>query len=283
MSSLPQGASVLSKERQSTTKQVQDTSRTLHWEAALILRYTQWLIPKNDKICFPKHSQHKSAEWCHLTLMHPGEQRLEFTIAQHHTWIGLRAECTHACNRCENCAVSKKRDTKCGMLPPEPTPEIIPWHTLCIDLIGPYKFSNPEKPKTCIELHCVTMADPATWFFETVEIGEKTTDTMANWLELHWLSQCPWPKEFTMDEGEEFAREGSETLTNEHDIDSKIVTSRNPQTGFAVHKSKTNGIWTPSLVSKAFWRHVRKPWILWCTAHHTKFCWKRIKDSSPSP
>jgi len=35
------------------------------------------LIAKNDKICVPKSSQHKCAEWCHLTLMHPGEQRLE--------------------------------------------------------------------------------------------------------------------------------------------------------------------------------------------------------------
>jgi len=56
----------------------------------------------------------------------------------------------------------------------------------------------------------VTVADPATWFFETAGISEKTADTMANCLEIHWLTQCPWPAE--MDKGKELAREVSETL-----------------------------------------------------------------------
>jgi len=74
--------------------------------------------------------------------MHPGEQRLELTIAQHCTWIGLRATCVHACKRCENCAVSKKRDTKHGLLPPKPNPEIIPWHTLCVDPGFAYRLTS---------------------------------------------------------------------------------------------------------------------------------------------
>jgi len=43
------------------------------------------LIAKNDKIYVPKSSQHKCAESHHLTLMHPGEQRLELTTVQHCT------------------------------------------------------------------------------------------------------------------------------------------------------------------------------------------------------
>jgi len=111
--------------------------------------------------------------------------------------------------------VSKKRDTHYRLLPPKPNPEIIPWYTLCIDLVGPYKFGNPENPETYVELQCMTMVDPAAGFFEIVEIGEKTADYIANWLELHWLSQYPWPIEITMDKGREFAREVSATLTNE--------------------------------------------------------------------
>jgi len=92
------------------------------------------LIAKNDKIYVPKSSQHKCAKWCHLTLMHSGVQRLELTTAQHHTWIGLKATCVRVCKNCENSTASKDRDQKIGLLPPKPTPEIIPWHTLCIDL-----------------------------------------------------------------------------------------------------------------------------------------------------
>jgi len=123
---------------------------------------TYKLITKNDKTYVPKYLQHKCAEWYHLTLMHPGEQRLELTIAQHYTWIGLKSTCMRVCKRCENCAVSKKRDQKIGLLSPKPNPEIIPWHTLCIDLVGPYKFGDEKKPETYIERHCMTMTDPAT-------------------------------------------------------------------------------------------------------------------------
>jgi len=62
-----------------------------------------------------------------------------------------------------------------------------------------------------------------------VEIGEKTTDIIANWLEIHWLTQCPWPTEITMDKGREFAKEVNKTLTNECGIKWKIIASRNPQ------------------------------------------------------
>jgi len=95
------------------------------------------LITKNNMIYFPKCLQHECANWHHATLMHPCEQRLELTMAQHCTWIGACTACVHACKRCENCAVSKKQDSKLGLLPPEPNPEIIPLHTLCIDLVGP--------------------------------------------------------------------------------------------------------------------------------------------------
>jgi len=178
--------------------------------------------------------------------MHPGEQRLELTTAQHCTcWIGLKPTCEHACKRCENCAVSKKCDQKLGLLPPKPNPEITPWYTLCIDLVGPYKFGDEKKPETHIELRCVTVMDPATGFFEMVEIGHKTADTIANWLELHWLTRYPWPTEMTVDNGKEFAREVSETLKNKHGINRKIVASRNPQANSMIercHKTLHNMI-----------------------------------------
>jgi len=89
------------------------------------------------------------------------------------------------------------------------------------------------------------MMDPATGFFEIVEIGEKTADITANWLELHWLARYPWPTEITMDKGSEFAREVSKTLNNEHGIKRKIITSRNPQANSMIercHKTLHNMI-----------------------------------------
>jgi len=89
------------------------------------------------------------------------------------------------------------------------------------------------------------MIDPATWFFEIVEISQKTGDTIANWLELHWLTRYPWPTEITMDKGKEFAREVSKTLKNEYGNNRKIITSRNPQANSMIercHKTLHNMI-----------------------------------------
>jgi len=69
----------------------------------------------------------------------------------------------------------------------------------------------------------MTMGDPATRFFEIVEIGKKTTNVLANWLEIHWLTQCPWPTEITVGKGKEFAREVSDTLETNMVLNGRLL------------------------------------------------------------
>jgi len=91
----------------------------------------------------------------------------------------------------------------------------------------------------------VTVINHATGFFEIVEIGQKTANMIANWLELHWLTQCPWPTEITVDKGKEFVREVSKTLNNKCGIERKIIASRNPQANSMIercHKTLHNMI-----------------------------------------
>jgi len=122
-----------------------------------------------------------------------------------------------------------------------------------VDLVGPCKFGDPKKPETHIELHCMTVIDPATGFFETVEIGEKAANRIANWLELHWLTRHPWPTEVTLDKGKEIARKVSETLKNECGIKRKIVASCNPQANSMIemcHKTRHNMICSAQIKDK---------------------------------
>ncbi len=42
------------------------------------------------------------------------------------------------------------------------------WHVLCVDLIGPYTLNG--KDGSNIEIMCLTMIDPATSWFEIVEL-----------------------------------------------------------------------------------------------------------------
>jgi hypothetical protein len=190
------------------------------------------LITRDDKIVIPSGMTQEVTEWYHENLLHPGEKRLELTLRQHFTFIGLGPMTKRVCKACNVCRSLKANHKKYGKLPPK-EPELIPWHTLCIDLIGPYTFGPEKDPFT---LHCMTMIDPATGWFEIVEIPNKRADYIANILEYTWLTRYPWPTEIRMDRGSEFAKEVKTTLDEDYGIKRKVITTRNPQANAIVER-----------------------------------------------
>jgi hypothetical protein len=197
-----------------------------------------------DKIVLPVSLQEKAVQWYHTFLMHPGETRMELTLRQHYYWPGMRQQIQRLCKRCLNCALHKKKQLKRGKLPPKTNVEIIPWHTLCIDLIGPYAF-GPETIRrggkdipnpNHVKLHCLTMIDPATSWFEIAEISTKRADFIANQLEMSWLTRYPWPTEIIMDRGKEFAAEVRNELSPEYGLNRKLITTRNPQANAIIER-----------------------------------------------
>jgi hypothetical protein len=196
------------------------------------------LITRNGKIVVPKTLQLKGTEWYHLELLHPGETRMELTIGQHYYWKHMRETIQKVCKACTVCKRNKSHTKKFGHVPAK-TPETIPWHTLCIDLIGPYKIGKIRKPKDPQEtrLHCLTMIDPATSWFEIVEIPDKTAHVVANLLEITWLSRYPWPTEIVMDRGKEFRAEVEDAIKHQYGIRRKVITTRNPQANAMVERA----------------------------------------------
>ena len=196
------------------------------------------IVNGEGKIVLPPALRRPATEWYHQFLCHPGETRLELTLRQHYDWRGLREDVKHTCKACQTCRVRKKRDSKLGKLPAKEA-EATPWHTLCIDLVGPYKIGkydkDPKKNKQ-VELHCLTMIDPATSWFEICEIDAKRADYIANYLEFHWLTRYPWPTEVVMDRGREFCAEVSAMIKNDYGLSKKLITTRNPQANAIVER-----------------------------------------------
>jgi hypothetical protein len=143
------------------------------------------LYTKDGKIVVPKVLQKKAVQFYHGLLMHPGETRTELTLAQHFTWKGMRNTVQRVCKNCTSCQLTKPRQRKLGHLPPKQA-EITPWETVCIKLIGPYKI---RKNKNEAILHCLTMIDPATGWFEIVKIPNKSSNKIANIFEMIWLNK----------------------------------------------------------------------------------------------
>lgn len=73
------------------------------------------------------------------------------------------------------------------------------------------------------------MIDPATGWFEIVEIPNKQADEIANLLEQTWLVRHPWPQNVICDRGKEFMAEVSEMLQEDYGIQVNRTTTRNPQ------------------------------------------------------
>jgi hypothetical protein len=148
--------------------------------------------------------------------------------------------CVKICKACQVCRTLKKSNKNYRELPPKTNPELIPWHTLCVDLIGPYPFGKVDKKRNIdtyyTELWCITMIDPATGWFEIAEIPTKQADFIANLLEFHWLTRYPWPTEIRMDRGGEFKAEVQAALKDEYGITVKRITTRNPQSNSIIER-----------------------------------------------
>ena len=77
---------------------------------------------------------------------------------------------------CKICEKFKKIKTIYGHLPPNNIAELKPWDTVYVDLIGPYSRSIRQQQtggafiRKNASLTCITMIDPATGWFDVVEI-----------------------------------------------------------------------------------------------------------------
>ena len=219
------------------------------------------LITREGKIVVPKTMQMKLTECYHNLLMHPGETRTELTIGQHYYWKGMRQTIQKVCRACKMCNFAKPHLSKHKFAKlPEKQADYIPWKTVHIDLIGPYPFGaatvyckktkkqipNPKR----VWLHALTMIDPATGWFDIVEIDDKRADTIANVFEMNWLMRYPRPTEVVTDNGKEFMLEVTSLIEDEYGIRRVNTTVRNPQANAMVeraHQTMHNLVRTQSI------------------------------------
>eukprot|EP00804_Cyclotella_cryptica_P022065 CCRYP_000977-RA/>CCRYP_000977-RA protein AED:0.53 eAED:0.57 QI:0/0/0/0.66/0/0/3/0/222 len=125
------------------------------------------VLCKDSKMAISKSLQHRALAWFHHYLQHPGTKRLKETLRLSMYWKGLQTTVQSHIKKCHSCQMNKCRQLKYGKLPTK-LAITNPWEALCVDLIGPYTLKG--KDKTQIDFMCVTMIDPATSWFEIVEL-----------------------------------------------------------------------------------------------------------------
>jgi len=230
-------------------------------EFSYLLVDNEKVLCRDGKLVIPKPLQHRAVAWYHHYLQHPGSTRLEETLRSALYWKGLRRSVRAHVKKCHKCQVNKRRKHKYGKLP---TKIVVtkPWHTLCVDLIGPYTLKG--KDGTVIDFMCVTMIDPATSWFEMVELPvsqlqeldvptvgkkgkkkgkkrtrdsddkpkeayfDKSSATVGSLVNQCWFCRYPRCQHIVYDNGSEFKLH-FETLCDTYGLKRKPTSIKNPQ------------------------------------------------------
>ena len=238
-----------------TIKQIAEAQRNdtslsnTHYDTILV-ENTE-ILCKEGKLVIPKSLQRQVVEWYHHYLQHPGHSRLEETLRAAMYWKGMRTTIRSYVKNCRSCQINKRRKLKYGQLPSKLV-VMTPWEAVCVDLIGPYTLKG--KDGTQIDFMCLTMIDPASSWFEMVELpvmetitpiakdkkGNKThkitkenyfdkTSTMISHLvNKTWFSRYPRCQHIIYDNGSEFKLH-FEALCDSYGIKRKPTSVKNPQ------------------------------------------------------
>jgi hypothetical protein len=132
------------------------------------------VLCKHGKVMMPISHQHRAVRWYHHYLQHPGHSRLEETMRSVMYTKGIRTTIQKYVKSCRSCQVNKKHSQKYGHLPPKLV-IMTPWKALCVDLIGPYTLKG--KGGSSIDFMCLIMINPATSWFEIVELPTAAQET----------------------------------------------------------------------------------------------------------
>ena len=263
------------------------------------------LIFYKNKIYVPQCLRRRTLDWYHFYLNHPGGDRLAKTLTEVCYWKGLAHQAKQHAKQCELCQTFKKRSKRYGKLPPKDIGLLKPWHTVHVDLIGPYtktvKQMQPGGTVTEVDLYltCMTFIDPATGWFEITQVPyydldqvkvqnqeyiDKTSARISQLFNNTWLSRYPRPKRVVFDNGSEFKRDFI-PLLKDFDIKPVLTSIKNPQANAPVeriHQVLGHMFLTKDLNSQVF--DYIDPWgeilssIAWAVraSHHTTL------DKSPA-
>jgi hypothetical protein len=113
-------------------------------------------------------------------------------------------------------------------------PEQVPWHTVAVDLVGPWTIRARNRTVQLLLLHCI---DPVTRWLELtrLRIG-KEAEVVALEFDRTWLSRYPRPLRCLHDQGPEFGSEFTDLLAS-YGIENAPTKVKHPQANAILERS----------------------------------------------
>lgn len=151
-----------------------------------------------NRIIIPDTLQHEVIHLYHEWLCHPGLVKLYNSLKSCYFWRGMFIHIRTYTKNCQECVETKVSNRNFGKLPLA-KPEIIPFNTVCIDVIGPYNL--PERGE---EKYALTILDPVSRWLEIVPLRSKSSIEISEAFDTQWLCCYPRPSRCVHDQGKEF-------------------------------------------------------------------------------
>jgi hypothetical protein len=126
------------------------------------------VLCKNGKLIIPTSLLlHRAVAWYHHYLQHPGHSCLKETMRSMMYRNGMCTNIQSYLKSCRSCQVNKRHSLRYGHVPPKLVITTT-WRALCVHLVGPHTIKG--KDGSSIDFMCLTMINPATSWFEIVEL-----------------------------------------------------------------------------------------------------------------
>ena len=156
---------------------------------------------------------------------------MERTLSLVVYWPNMFKEILRLCTTCKLCQLAKRTKTKYGKLPQRDL-EMRPWHTVCVDCIGPFtiktKYDKGNIHKQTVRAS--TIIDPTTGWFEIWHIPDDNFNSQRVFQLMNqlWLLWYPWPVRCICNNGNEFKKD-FKTLISDFGIKYRPTTVKNLQ------------------------------------------------------
>ena len=213
------------------------------------------LWTKDGRIVIPKTLKEDVMQWYHETLQHPGQQRMYNTLRQQWYWRGMKKDIDNMVSKCAKFQKFKKTARKkYGKLPAKDSDLPPPFHTVCVDLVGPWKIEveqalgddntssrkrnkNKRTRKITMEFKALTILDATTTLMEIEPYERKNSEEIAHLFDQEWLCRYPRPEVCIHDNGGEFMGMEFQEMLASYGIKAKPTTVKNPQANAIIERT----------------------------------------------
>ncbi len=187
---------------------------------------------RKQRIIVPKSLRNRLLTWYHTMLVHPGSDRLYFTLRQHYSWPHMHQDIRNFTKHCDACQRGKRRLRGRGKVPLK-DPETEPWKDVALDLAGPWGATVDGKK---ISFWTLMIIDMFTGWVEIIPIETKKKEVIRDLFVEEWLRRYPRPSRVIFDAGGEFDNVDFQSTCALWHLTVEPITVKNPQANAIVER-----------------------------------------------